>query len=66
VIGEERPSVHRQGSRLRQRGQTGDEVGPIGVVPKEAGPFYAPHHHVVEDVQGVETRLAWHGSVSLA
>jgi len=62
VIGQEGPGVHRDGPRLGQGGQAGDEVGAVGVVPEDGAPLPALHHHVVQGVWGIEARLAGHGT----
>ena len=60
MVREQRPGVHRECSRVRQGPQAGDENGPVGVVAEEGRPLDPPHHHVVEDVRGIEARLARH------
>ena len=54
-------------SRYYRHGdQAGDEVGPARVIPEDGLALDLPHHHVVEDIRGVEARLAGHGGVRLA
>ena len=45
----------------RPSGPRGDEVRPVLVIPEEGAPLQAPHHDVVEDIRGIEARLAGHG-----
>ncbi len=61
MVREERPGGDRPGPGLDQGGQASDEVGAVLVIPKEGGPFNAPHHDVLEGSGGIETRLAGHG-----
>ena len=63
---EERPGVDGPGALLRQVGEAGDEVGAIRVVPEEDGPFNAPHHDMVDGVEGIETQVAGHGESRIA
>jgi len=60
VIREEGPGVDGQGAGGRERRQPGEEIRPVGVVPKDRPPFDPTHHHVVEDARGIEARLAGH------
>jgi len=48
MVRKERPGVDGERPVLRQRGEAGDEVGPVGVVPEDDGSLDPPHHHVVE------------------
>jgi len=42
VIREQGPGVHREGARLRQRGQAGDEVRAVGVGADDLGSLGSP------------------------
>jgi hypothetical protein len=60
MVREQGPGVDGPGPGLREGRHAGHEVGPVGVVAEEGRPLDPPHHHVVEDPRGIETRLARH------
>jgi hypothetical protein len=66
MVREERPGIDRQRPPLRERGHAGDEVGAVGIVFEEDAPLQSPHHHVVEGLRGIETRLAGHRAFTVA
>ena len=57
VTGEQDPSVDGETARLGQGGHSAEEVGPIGVIPKERPPLDPANHRVVQGVGRVEPRL---------
>jgi len=46
----EGPRVAGEGPTLRERGQPGEEVGPVGVVAEDGRPLNPPHHHMAQSV----------------
>ena len=65
MVREQGPGEDRQRPHFGQRGQAGDEVGAILVIPEDGAALESPHHHVVEGPGGVEPGLAWHkGSIA--
>ena len=47
---------------LRQRGEAGDEVCAVRVIPEDGAPLEPPHHYVVEGVRGIQAGLTGHGA----
>jgi hypothetical protein len=61
MVREQSPGVDGERPALRQGGEAPDEVGAIRVIPEDRGAFDPPHHHVMERLRRIETRLARHG-----
>ncbi len=61
VIGQEGPGVDGEHPLLRQRGQAGDAVRPVRIIPEAGRALDPPHHHVVERVRRIQAGLSRHG-----
>jgi len=59
---EQGPGVDGEGPLRRQAGQPRNEVGADPIVAKETRTLDPPQHHVVDDIRGIETGLAGHGT----
>jgi len=61
MVREEGPGVDGERPTLRQRGEAGDEIPAVRVIPEDGAPLEPPHHHVVEGVRGIQAGLTGHG-----
>jgi hypothetical protein len=60
MVGQEGLGGDGEGAGVRKRGQAGDEILPVGVIPENDAPLPTPHYHVVESVRGIHASLARH------
>jgi hypothetical protein len=60
VVREECPGVDREAALRHRLGKPIEEVGPVGIPPKDGRLLNPPHHHMVEGIRGIESRTAWH------
>ncbi len=72
MVRHEGPGIHRQVPLPAQRGESGHEIGPVGVLPKDLGALDAPAPDVVEGVwpkvpdavrKGIEPGLSRHAGM---
>jgi hypothetical protein len=66
VVREQRPGVDDEAALLHDGGESGDEVGAVGIAAEDHLAVEAAHHHMVEDAGGIEARLAGHGNGRVA
>ena len=60
MIGEQRPSVHDEGTILAQVGYPRKEILPISISPVDGAPLDPATDHVMEGAWRVEPSVAWH------